>query len=258
MSPDTVPVMKVDEAELEQRPSFGSGTVSKPGSPATMTSDPLKGARQAIRSQAAAREYVERQLVHAEATIEDLRAKLRHARQDNAAAAEAARSAMAAKVTAQRAATTTEAALTTERTARDRAERAFREAQATINLLQTKATSAAQEIETAKAQLASEREARREAEDALREAKTAQRYLAPAAPDAATILPVKRPVGRPRKTPLVQPAEVPATAAANVPERTTALSGNPDKVKVKVRAQPQIADQEPVQWWVEGWNRRKK
>lgn len=254
MCADTVPVLKVDEAESAQRPTIGSAALSRPGSPASVTSDPLKGARQAIRSQAAAREYVERQLVHAEATIEDLRTKLRHARQDSAAAAEAARTAMSAKVTAQRAALTAETALATEKTARDRAERAFREAQATTNLLQAKVASAALDLETVKTQLASEREARRAAEDALRELKTARERVAPAAPDQAIVQPVKRPVGRPRKTPL--PPLAGASAKPGAPIET--VSAKTDKVKVKIRPQPLADNQEPVQWWIEGWNCRRK
>jgi len=80
------------------RRSLGLGTtpISAPTSPPA--DDPLRGARQAIRSQAAAREYVERQLAHAEATIEDLRSMLHRARRDKDAAIEAARSATARKV----------------------------------------------------------------------------------------------------------------------------------------------------------------
>jgi hypothetical protein len=256
MSHDTV--LKVDEAESNQRPIIGSATPSAPGSPASVTSDPLKGARQAIRSQAAAREYVERQLVHAEATIEDLRTKLRHARQENAGAAETARAATAAKVAAQRAAMASEAALATEKSARERAERAFREAQATINLLQSKAASAALELEAAKAQLASEREARRAADEARRELKTVREHVAPGTPDEAIVPPIKRPVGRPRKTPLPQPVEVVAKPAGKPPAPIKAVSGKAEKAKVKIRPQPPAVEQEPVQWWVEGWNRRRK
>ena len=66
-----------------------------------VASHPLS-ARQAIRSQAAAREYVERQLAQAQTSVHDLRTKLFHARQEKDRAMEAARSATARKVNADR------------------------------------------------------------------------------------------------------------------------------------------------------------
>jgi hypothetical protein len=56
------------EAEAKMRQSLGLSDGSRP--PAV--DDPQRLARQAIRSQAAAREYAERQLLRAEQTIEDL------------------------------------------------------------------------------------------------------------------------------------------------------------------------------------------
>jgi hypothetical protein len=86
-----------NDAETAMRQSLGLGTASSPAPAAPRAGDPMRGARQAIRSQAAAREYVERQLVHAEATIQELRTKLHHARREKDAAVEAARLATMAK-----------------------------------------------------------------------------------------------------------------------------------------------------------------
>ena len=196
-----------DDIEGRMRRSLGLlGTTPVSAPTSSPADDPLRGARQAIRSQAAAREYVERQLVHAEATIEDLRGKLHHARRDKDAAIEAARSAAARKVAVERSLAATESALATEKAARDRSDRALREAQATISHLQVKLDAAA---ETAKAELAAERQVRQKAETAPRQARK---------------------------------MEAPTKA-----------------ISPKVRtASPSANDQMPVQWWVEGWNRRRR
>jgi predicted ATPase len=78
----------------------------------------MKAARQVIRSQAA-RDYAERELVHAEATIQELRTKLHHALRERDAALEAARLATAAKLAAQRSMLEAEAS-------RDRSDRVLR------------------------------------------------------------------------------------------------------------------------------------
>jgi hypothetical protein len=67
-------------------------------SPSSSANDPLKLARQAIRSQVTAREYTERQLDQAQGTIQDLRGKLRHAHQERETVVNAAQSAIAARV----------------------------------------------------------------------------------------------------------------------------------------------------------------
>jgi hypothetical protein len=90
------------------RRSLGLDAPSNPGSAPSSPSDPLRGARQAIRSQAIAREYVERQLAHAEATNQDLRTKLHRARQEKDMAVEAARSAATRMGSAQRTLAATE------------------------------------------------------------------------------------------------------------------------------------------------------
>jgi chromosome segregation ATPase len=218
----------------------------------------MKTARQAIRSQAAARDYAERQLGHAEATVQDLRTKLHHAHREKAAAVEAARLATAARIAAQRSFMEAETALATEKAARERADRALREAQAAIRDLHGRLEDAVRGFETAKADLAAERQARQKAEDAQREATlTAQAVAAPVKQDEAVIAKVRRPVGRPRKAVATAPVETsrkPDAKAVVCSEISAAgPAGTP---QTKARKQP-AAGQEPVQWWVEGWNRRK-
>lgn len=287
MSSETSSVPQPDDAEAKMRQSLGLDKASGPGSVPSSPNDPLRGARQAIRSQAIAREYVERQLVHAESTNQDLRAKLHHSRKDKDAAIEAARLATARKVNAERTLITTEAALTTEKVARDRSDRALREAQATVRDLQSRLDAVAQGLETAKADLAAERQARQKAEDALREAQGTPQIATPDNRDEAAVLTIGRPVGRPRKVVPVQPvneagASVEAskppvaeaiTAAAVVPPARRSV-GRPRKpvqpkpTSSKAAAVPEtlgkkagrlrqtVGEQEPVQWWVDGWDRR--
>jgi hypothetical protein len=211
----------------------------------------MKGARQAIRSQAAAREYVERQLAHAEATIQHLRTKLHHARQEKDTTVEAARSATSMRLTVQRALITTEAALATEKAARDRADRALREALATIRDLQGRLDAAAQGHEAIKAELAVEREARQRAKDVLREAMIAPKIAVRVSRDEAPVVTARRPVGRPRKVPAHQTSDQDA-GKAQAP--TKVAKGKADALQGKGRA---VDDQEPLQWWIEGWDRRK-
>jgi hypothetical protein len=131
MSSETSSYDRLDDIEAGMRQSLGLNTTASTTPPPSSPSDPLRGARQAIRSQAAAREYAERQLAHAEATIQDLRMKLHHSRRDKDAAVEAARSATARKVNVERSLIATESGLAAEKVARDRSDRALRESQAT-------------------------------------------------------------------------------------------------------------------------------
>jgi hypothetical protein len=295
MSSETSSIPQSDDAEVKMRQHLGLDAPSNLAPVPLSSNDPLRGARQAIRSQAIAREYVERQLAHAEATIQDLRTKLHHARQEKDTAVEAARSATAMRLSVQRALITTEAALATEKAARDHGDRALREARATINHLQTKPDAAALGLETVRAELAAERQARQKAEVALAEVKTAPQIAVPANPDEAAIPTIRRSVGRPRKVVAVQPVSEPhlpveATKApvaeairvatvvpparrpvgrprmtgsappkptsSNAASKAAALPETPSK---KTDGPRQTAgEQEPVQWWVEGWNRRKK
>lgn len=245
--------------ESKMRRSLGLGT-AKPSSGPSPASDPSKSARQAIRSQAAAREYVERQLAHAEATIEDLRTKQHHARQERGAAVEAARLATALKIAAERDLIGTRAALTEEKVARERGDRALRDARATVIHLQAKLDAATRDLEAANADLEIERLARQKAVDAMREAIAVQK--AAVLPDRTeatetAIPPVRRPVGRPRKVVVEQPIHVHVQPTETPPEPARAASKTATKPKEKsVRIGADKADQEPVQWWVEGWNRR--
>jgi hypothetical protein len=284
MSSETSSYDRPDDIETRMRQRLGlsmtSGTTPIP----PPADDPLRGARQAIRSQAAAREYVERQLAHAEATIEDLRGKLHHARRDKDAAVDAARTTAARKVAVDRTLAAIESAFTTETAARERFERSLREAQAMINHLQGKLDATAQGLEAAKAELAAERQARQKAENDWRRPKTVMRIAALPSQDDPAILPiaqpmpealrsveasnvavvevcpeeittptVRRPVGRPRKADSVQPGPTSTKAASK------AVMPSRKAISPKVRTErPSADDQAPIQWWVEGWGRRRR
>ena len=274
MSSEASSFERTDDIENRMRRRLGLDAGSVPASVPSQPIDPLRGARQAIRSQAVAREYVERQLAHAEATIQDLRGKLHHARRDKDAAVDAARTTAARKVVVERTLAATESALATEKAAHDRGDRALREAQATINHIQAKLDATAQGLETAKAELASERQARQTAEDALRTAKTAPQIAAPASHDDPAVLPMtvrpvreagcpvaasetaepqacpdevgiqtaRRPTRRSRKTESTAPVQAASKQARTVlpTHKTRTLRRDSDK-------------SEPVKWWIEGW-----
>src|SRR5271163_498351 len=95
-------------------------SASHNGSAITPSNDPMRVARQAIRSQVTAREYTERQLVQAQNVIEELRAKLRHVHHEREVAVTAAQSAIAARDIAERSTRAAETALTSERSNRAR------------------------------------------------------------------------------------------------------------------------------------------
>lgn len=123
------------DAESTMRRNLGldGGTVN--GSPPSQLHDPLKAARQAIRSQVTAREYTERQLAQAQTAIQDLRNKLRHVHQERETAVCAAQSAVAAKDAAERNMRAAESALATERATRVRTEEMLRDAETTLSSL---------------------------------------------------------------------------------------------------------------------------
>jgi hypothetical protein len=291
MSSETSSHERPDDIEARMRQRLGLNTTPGTTPVPPPADDPLRGARQAIRSQAAAREYVERQLAHAEATIQDLRGKLHHARREKDAAVDAARTTAATKADVDRTLAAIESALAAEKVARDRGDRALREAQASIRLLQAKLDAAVQSLEAAKAELASERHARQKAENDWRRPKIAPQIAALAIDDnpavlpicnstesvaaqpihegdrseevgnvavaeaigvAAVVPPARRPVGRPRKTESTPPVQASSKQARKVQAPTTAIS---PKVRT---ARPSANDHAPIQWWVEGWNRRKR
>jgi hypothetical protein len=246
-------------------------------SPSPSSNDPMRVARQAIRSQVTAREYIERQLVHAQSAIEELRTKLRHVHHEREVAVSTAQSAIAARETAERSARAAESALISERGNRARIEGMLRDAETTIRDLREKLATANQ---TMQVERAAERLNRQSADD---EVNVASEVMVPTVRDDGLPV-VERPVGTSRKIALAQPAPtmispvdeplaiVSPTVGAVAPASRRPV-GRPRKMvvvepisKVKFRTkeakQQQTlgnrgADiQEPVQWWVEGWKNK--
>jgi hypothetical protein len=282
---------KAADAESTMRRNLGlDGT-----SPSLAANDPLRMARQAIRSQVTAREYTERQLGQAQNTIQDLRAKLRHVDQERESAINAAQSAMAARDAAERSMKAAEAALATERATRLRTEGMLRDGEATIRDLREKLATANQSLHGVQAELDAERLSRVWADDGVivvpemaapivREdvpavrrpvgrprkvavVEMAQTLITPSktppvsrgdevATDAEVAVPtIRRPVGRPRKMEPVEASKTPIPQSKN--PRASAKAVTTRAVKPKPQNQRQGADdQEPVQWWVEGWKGR--
>jgi chromosome segregation ATPase len=192
--------------------------------------DPQRLARQAIRSQAAAREYAERHLARAEQAIQDLQAKLHAVRREKAIAIEAARAAQEAQTQAERARRAAEAALINEKSVSENAQREAREARATVQDLRTKLAQAKETVETLRTQLERARQAGIAAE------------ARPGTPMPTAAMenvgvpgdqPVKRKRGRP-------PRNRDESAATRPPSK-------PRKF---------YADRAPVQWWTDGWTPR--
>ncbi len=210
------------DAEAERPPKLALSDAAKP----PVAADPQRLARQAIRSQAAAREYAERQLLRAEQMIQDLGARLHTVRSEKGAALEAARTAHAALAQTERDLRAVEAALSSEKAASERARREAQEARAAVADLRTKLAVATQTVATLRAQLERERQARNAAEPR----QTAVQASAPVDDigDAPGDHPVKRRRGRP---PGKRDASAPRPAAGK----------------------PYADNQEPVQWWIKGW-----
>lgn len=231
MAPESHPIENPDDTEAKMRRSLGLDPTSPPSPP----SDPMKAARQAIRSQAAARDYAERNLAQAQADIQGLQTKLRQARQERDSAQETARSAVATQAAAERTLVATEAALAAEKTARDRAERSLTNAQATIRDLQTKLDSLAQALQVAQGKLAAERE------KAITRANVVPQTDA-AAGNGDAVRAVHRRPGRPRKT-----------------SRVPVAGETPGKAVQPVQAAAKKAPRrsgKPVKWWVTDRNQR--
>ena len=238
-----------NDAEIGMRRSLVLGKASDPDPAGSSSNDPMKAARQVVRSQAA-QDYAERELVHAEATIQELRTKLHHAHREKDAALEAARLATAAKLAAQRSILEAEAS-------RDRGDRALREALATNRDLQAKLDGFARGFETARAEPAVERQARLKADDSPREGPiaTVRETALPASRDDAVIQTIRRPVGRPRKTAAAAPAPATNKTDGKAMDSNEVIAETAGNLQKKARIRP-AAGQEPVQWWVEGWNVR--
>ena len=284
---DQTPLLTGD-AESKRRRNLGIDGISPPSS----SSDPLKGARQAIRAQVTAREYTERQLAQAQTAIQELRTKLRHVHQEKETAISAAQSAMMARDIAERTMRAAETALVTGRANRARTEGMLRDAEATIRDLREKLATANQNLRDVHAELDAERQVRRMADDApLPVIAVVETVVATVQEVIAPI--VRRPVGRPRKIALVEPVEgsigrlneppappeheaasnrdagVPAgrrpvgrpRKMAAAPQPIGEPANPPKKVPTLGKSTTRIAssradDQEPIQWWVEGWNGR--
>nr|WP_294522115.1 hypothetical protein [uncultured Rhodopila sp.] len=239
-----------DDAETGMRRDLGLGTAFDPDPAIPSSNDPMKAARQAIRSQAA-RDYAERELVHAEATIQELRTKLHHAHREKDAALESARLATTAKLAAQRSILEAEAS-------RDHSDRALREALAANRDLQAQLDALARGFATEKAEAAAGRQARPKADDSRREAPivTAREAALPASHDDAVIQTIRRPVGRPRKTAATAPAPASNNTGRKAMESDEITAETAGNLQEKARNR-QAAGQEPVQWWVEGWKGRR-
>jgi translation initiation factor IF-2 len=148
------------DPESKQRQELGLSDASKP----LFDADPQRRARQAIRSQATARDYAERQLQRAEQMIRDLGAKLQAVRREKGAALEAARTAHTALAQTERELRAVEASLISKKASSERAQREIQAARATAHDLRTKLTLANQTAEALRAQLDQERQARTAAE----------------------------------------------------------------------------------------------
>jgi hypothetical protein len=201
--------------------------------PDAESANQLVAARQAIRSQAAARERAERLLEQAQETIRGLQAQLAHER---LAKDEAIERAATETQTVDHAIQTVRAELVAERLARERAEQACRGAQVTIGNLSEKLHAASQALDTAKAELATERRRAVESTGAQRASNGV-----PAVPT------VRRPVGRPRKQAVGETVEklVEPSAKAKAPAVTKRT-----KVSEKLDRAAQRPAAKPIRWWL--------
>jgi hypothetical protein len=274
----------IDDAESKMRRNLGIDGAS----PSSSSNDPMKVARQAIRSQVTAREFTERQLSQAQGTIQDLRTKLRQVHHERETAVAAAQSAMAAKDTAERSVRAAEAALATERATRIRMEAMLRDAEVTVRDLREKLATANQNFRDVQAESDAERNAHQVADDAAQPVVAVPQTVAVPTRDAAAPT-ARRPVGRPRKivtaeailTPIRQSNgsqsssenEAPSNRDAVAPPlrrpvgrpRKTAVAqpverliGPPRKAQapakpITKKASNRDDDQVPIQWWIDGW-----
>jgi hypothetical protein len=209
---------------------------------------------------------------------------LHHVRQEKNTAIAATYSAAAAKDTAERAMRAAETALAAERTTRRRTKGMLRGAEATIRDFREKLATANHDLQTIRA---ADRLAGQEADDVPLPAMAVEETVMATARDAAVPI-IRRPVGRPRKVAVKEPIKVsneprilqdgraPPNRDATAPTgrrpvgrpRKAAMvqpvgepigpSGKPlasAEIGTK-KTDQQTDDQEPVQWWVEGWRGR--
>jgi hypothetical protein len=246
-SDPTTPVGK--DADTALRRGLGLGTASDRDPVGSSSNDPIKATRQVVRLQVAL-DYAEREFIHAEATVQELRTKLHHAHREKDAAVEAARLATAAKLAAQRSVLEAESA-------RDRGDQALREALATNRDLQAKLDGIARGFAPAKAEPAAERQAPLKAEHSPRGGPiaTAREAALPASHDDAVVQTIRRPVGRPRKPAATVPAPESNETDGKATDSHEVVAETAGNLQKKARIRP-AAGQEPVQWWVEGWSGR--
>ena len=131
------------------------------------------------------------------------------------------------------------------------------QALATNRDLQAKLDAFARGFETAKAEPAAERQARLKADDSRQEAPlvTAREAVLPASHDDAVIQTIRRPVGRPRKTAATAPAPASSKTDGKAMDSDEIIAETTGNLQKKARNR-EAAGQEPVQWWVKGWNSR--
>ena len=180
----------------------------------------LEAARQAIRSQAAARERAERLLEEAQSTIRDLQTKLAHERLAKDEALQAAQRAATARQDVQLTLQAVQAELTAERLARRAAENAAAKAQ----------------------------DGCREAEQRLRDIRAAEAVQGPAEPRGN-----RKAAARPR---VVAVAETPDSVDVDTTPKPSRRRGRPPKVVPQGLADVVPPDSDVVEWWVPGWKGR--
>ena len=131
------------------------------------------------------------------------------------------------------------------------------QALATNRDLQAKLDAFARGFETAKAEPAAERQARLKADDSRPEAPiaTARGAALPGSHGDAVIQTIRRPVGRPRKTAATAPARASNKTDGKAKDFDEIIAETAGNLQEKARNR-EAAGQEPVQWWVEGWNGR--
>ena len=190
----------------------------------------LDAARQAIRSQATAREHAERALAEAQATIRAVQTALAHER---LAKDEMIRRAEVEKQGLQ----TVQAELVVERALRDRLERSLRDSETTIQNLHAR-------LHEVRTELTMESLARKKAEDTVRDA--ARGVTKSVGRDEVVDAPVRRPVGRPRKI-----AVVPLMENTVEPSAKAQAGRIADKKGLaKAPRAARLPAGKPIKWWL--------
>jgi hypothetical protein len=156
----------------------------------------------------------------------------------------AVQSATAARDAAERSVRAAETALATERANRTRTEGMLRDAETTIRDLREKLATANQNLHGVQAELAAERQAHQVADDDVIRPAVSEAASIVAPIRDATVPVVRRPVGRPRK--IMIASSVGNSIRSPEKHKNTTKDGSK-------KTSQHADDQEPVQWWVEGW-----